>query len=81
MDNKLKATPKHIAEFINYTMAFHEECSGLNIKPEDITKVVEGDVNWTVDFVNKTGVSKEGAQTLSRIVDMHAEIIDVHWDD
>ena len=81
MDKKLKATPKHIAEFINYTMSFNEECDGLYIRSENITKVAEDDVNWTIDFVNKTSISKKAVQTLSWIIDSHAKIIEVNWND
>lgn len=81
MDKKLKARPSHVVEFINYTMSMYEECDGLQVEPEDIKRVIGDDISWKVDCANKKGVSEKGIKTLAWIVDMHAEIIDVIWDD
>ena len=81
MDKKLKAKPVHLAEFINYTMSMYEECDGLRLLPEDIKPASEGAVNWEVDRARKEDISEKGAEAFARIIDMHAEIIEVIWEE
>ena len=61
MGQKLNAKPKHIDELINYTMSMHEESAGLDFTPKDITKVIDGDINWTVNYENKTSITEKCA--------------------
>ncbi len=80
MDKKLKARPAHLAEFINYTMSMYKECDGLRLAPEDIKPAAGEIVNWKVEYVHEKDISDKAAETLSRVVDMHAGIIEVVWD-
>ena len=81
MDKKLKARPAHVAEFINYTISMYKECEGLRLVAEDIKPAAAEAVNWKVECLQEKNISEKAAETLARVVDMHAEIIEVVWDD
>lgn len=81
MHQKLKAKPKHIAEFINYAASAYKECAGLQLRAEDIIKAADGNTNWGVDYENEMDINEEGMRTLNRVIDMHAGLIEVIWDD